>query len=176
MHFLDEAVDLADGFRVVLQRLAKLVEFLDVLLDVALEVARNGRCVGPYRLRQFRIVAGVDFAVVAIAAAVASADGGAEASTRTPGIRYASGLIICTTISLTSSISLTGLTRLAVLSLLASLTVGPARIHGLQLVAKALDAIKNGVGILRLAAAQGLLGLAYLVAELLQAGGDFLLD
>ena len=74
--------------------------------------------------------------------------------------------------------SLAPLTRLLALSLLAALpglSIAAAWVHGLQLIAEPLDAVERGVAALRLALAQGLLRLAHLIAEFLQAGGDLLL-
>ena len=102
LHFLDEGVYLAGRLRIVLQLLAQLAQFLDVLLevllisliDVALQVARNQSCAGRYRLGQLGIVAGVDVAVPGRAAAIASAERCPEAAAGTIAVGHAAGLIV----------------------------------------------------------------------------------
>ena len=98
LHFLDETIDLAGSFGIVLKLLAELAQIFHVLLDFALGVAGICTAVGSDGIRQLRVVAGIEIAVVAgaiaITAPVAATEGGAEAAARAVAVIHAAGLIV----------------------------------------------------------------------------------
>lgn len=98
LHLLDELIDLALRFGIVLKLAAKRAEAVGLLLNGALQIAGIHRGAWRDRLRQLGIVAGVDIAIIAIAAAVAATEGGAESATRAVAIVHAAGLIIAAAI------------------------------------------------------------------------------
>ena len=125
LHFLDELIDLALRFGIVLQLAAKRTEAVGLLLNGALQIAEIHRGAGRNRLRQFGIVSGVDIAVVAIAALIATTEGGAESAARAVAIIHTAGLIIAAAILRIGYLGLTDFPgpAIALLAVLPGLTL-----------------------------------------------------
>ena len=134
LHFLNQADRPGARFRIVLKLPAKSAEILNVLLlNDALHITGIRCGARRHRLRQFGIVASIDIAIVAIAAAIAATESRAETAARAVAVVHAAGLIIAPA-TLRIGIALTWLIalardcrcRLPVLSLLALLTCARA--------------------------------------------------
>ena len=96
LHLLDELVDLALRFGIVLKFASKRTETIGLLLNNALQITRIHGSAGSGRIREFGIIAGVDVTVVAIAAAITTTERGAEAAAGAIAVVHAAGLIVAT--------------------------------------------------------------------------------
>ena len=98
LHLLDELIDLLLSLRVILKFAAQRAETVGLLLNDGLKVTRIHSGAGRHGLRQFRIVAGVDIAIVAIATLIAATERSAEATARAVAVVHTAGLIVAASI------------------------------------------------------------------------------